>query len=271
MTKDYASWMPKILDVARLAASAIMEIRTHKNYKVRNKSDHSPVTEADMKAHQILEAGLKKIKPGIPVLSEEGDNIPYEERKHWPLFWLIDPLDGTKEFIKGSKDFTVNIALIEHHQPVLGVVVAPALEHYYWGSRALGAYFQEEGQSPERIYARDELVFPLKVAVSRSHGHDSEKWNALMERFKGVEFVYRGSALKICLVAKGEVDLYPRLGPTGEWDTAAGQSILEAAGGKLVDLWGRSFKYNARDTLVNEGFFAVGCSELLSYIVDKSD
>lgn len=274
VTKNFISWIPKVLEVAREAANAIMEVRAHKNYQVKSKQDSSPVTEADLLANQILEEGLKSIKPGIPVLSEENETIPYKDRKHWSLFWLVDPLDGTQEFIKGSKDFTINIALIEHHQPILGVVMAPALQHYYWGCRNEAAYFQQADNEPEQIQVRSELSFPLKVAVSRSHDHSrsaNAKWNALIQRFKEVEFVYRGSALKICLVAKGEVDLYPRLGPTGEWDTAAGQCILEAAGGQLVDLWGKPFKYNARETLENAGFFAVGCADLLSYIVDKSD
>lgn len=269
MQKDYSLWIPQVLQVAKLAALAIMEIYLNKSYHVTKKLDHSPVTEADIAAHHILEKGLKAIKSGIPVLSEEGESVPYEERKHWPLFWLVDPLDGTREFIKGSEDFTINIALIEHHQPVLGVVVAPALEHYYWGSRE-GSFFQEGEKQAIPIQVRD-LSFPIKVAVSRSHSHDDEKWKTLISHFKDVEFIYRGSALKICLVARGEVDLYPRLGPTGEWDTAAGQCILEAAGGRLVDLWGRSFKYNARKTMINEGFFAAGSVELLSYVVDNSD
>lgn len=271
MDKKYTSILDKVLIVARDAAAAIMEVYTNKNYLTQSKADKSPVTQADLKAHHILEEGLSKINRGIPVLSEEGPEIPFEVRKHWSRVWLVDPLDGTKEFIKGSQDFTVNIALIEHHQPILGVVVAPALQHYYWAYRGQGAYFQEGENPPIKISVRSEIQEPIKVAISRSHSSNKAKWKALMEQFKNVEFVFRGSALKICLVARGEVDLYPRLGPTGEWDTAAGQCILEAAGGKLVDLWGRSFKYNARETLVNEGFFAAGCVDLLSYIVDKSD
>lgn len=271
MNKDFSDWIPSILNVAKLAASAIMDIYPQKNYKVTNKWDKSPVTEADLRSNHIIEQGLKEIAPTLPILSEEGLIPSFEERRQWKDFWLVDPLDGTKEFINGSDDFTVNIALIRNHKPILGVVMAPALKQYYWGSKK-GAFFQQDEDEPQRIHVQKELNYPIRVAISRSHhDKDNSKWQNLITKFKGVEFIYRGSALKICLVARGEVDLYPRLGPTGEWDTAAGQCILEAAGGKLVDLWGRSFKYNARETLVNEGFFAVGCVDLLTYVVDNSD
>ena len=198
MTKNLSTLIPKVLEVARQAAHAIMEVRSNKNFNVKNKHDLSPVTEADLLANQILEAGLKSIKPGIPVLSEENETIPYEERKRWSSFWLVDPLDGTKEFITGSEDFTVNIALIEHHQPVLGVVAVPALQHFYWGCQNQGAYFQQQDNEPEQIHVRSKLSYPLKIAVSRSHDKSrssNAKWNAFIEHFKEVEFVYRGSAL----------------------------------------------------------------------------
>lgn len=268
MNKNYASLLPSVLALARQAAKAIMNVRGRQDYLIRQKIDQSPVTEADLLAHDILEEGLSKLTPDIPILSEEGETIPLEMRKNWPVFWLIDPLDGTKEFIRGSEDFTVNIALIYHHRPILGVVGAPALEQYYWASEE-GAFFQEKTETIKKLKTAEKVIFPIKVALSRSSTGEQAKWRELINRFKQVEFIYRGSALKICLVAKGEVDLYPRLGPTGEWDTAAGQCILEQAGGKLVDLWGRAFQYNARETLVNEGFFAVGCPELLSYLVEN--
>lgn len=274
MEKNFELVLAKVLAVAKEASQAILEVFANKNYNTQHKADKSPVTEADLKAHHIIVEGLSKIRlnktEDIPVLSEEGQEIPYLIRKHWTKLWLVDPLDGTKEFIQGSEDFTINIALIEDHQPVLGVVVAPVPQHYYWATKGGDAYFQEGNHPPIKINVRQDLQDSIKVAVSRSHSNDKNKWEALIKKFKDVEFIYRGSALKICLVARGVVDLYPRLGQTGEWDTAAGQCILEAAGGKLVDLWGRPFKYNARETLVNEGFFALGSVELLSYIVDKS-
>lgn len=258
MAKDYTEWLPQILVVAKAAADSIVDIFQKKNYTTNIKSDNSPVTEADIRAHQIIERELLKIEPSIPVLSEESTIVPYHERSQWSKYWLVDPLDGTKEFIRGTNDFTVNIALIEDHNPVLGVVVAPMLKQYYWGLKGGQAFFQEGDKQAIVIQANQTLGTPIKIAVSRYHHQKSKAWKLLIEKLEPYELIQCGSALKICLVARGEADLYPRFGETGEWDTAAGHCILEAAGGKLIDLAGNTLKYNTKPTVINPSFLGIG-------------
>lgn len=272
MGKKYSLLLPQVIQIAKNAAIAIMEFYQNKSYLVRTKDDRSPITEADEKAHEIIEMGLSKINPSLPIISEEGRTIPQSERSTWPLYWLVDPLDGTREFIEGTGEFTVNIALIENHQPVLGVVVAPYLQQAYWALRGEKAFFQDKDQlEPIAIQCHSQLKFPVKIALSRHHHQEETELQNLLNRLGEVELFHYGSALKICLVARGVVDLYPRFGRTGEWDTAAGQCILEAAGGHLVDLQGNPLRYNSRPTLFNPKFFAASCVDLLSCIVDKSN
>lgn len=273
MAHHYSDWLDSIIKIAEAASSTILEILHEKQFNTRLKSDFSPVTEADLNAHEIIKAGLFKIDDTIPFLSEEGKDVPYSERAKWPRHWLVDPLDGTKEFINGSNDFTVNIALIENHEPVLGVVVAPMLQHYYWGFKGDNAYFLDKSKGsgkstdPVIIKCQDSIRDTVKIAVSRHHHNtNSPSWDELLKKIGTVgkyELIQCGSALKICLVARGEADLYPRFGPTGEWDTAAGQCILEAASGKLVELSGNSLKYNQHQNLINPGFLAVGPKKLI--------
>lgn len=255
--------------LAKEAGRAIQEIYQRNAYDIQLKPDASPVTTADLLAHRIIETGLHQINPHLPILSEEGRTIDFKERSTWTHFWLVDPLDGTKEFIQQTGEFTVNIALIEGHSPVLGVVVAPFLQRAYWALRGGGAFFQQGVRPIKRIRANTELKFPVKVAMSRHHLEEEPHLNPLLRRLKSVETVYCGSALKICLVAEGTVDLYPRFGPTGAWDTAAGQCILEAAGGQLINLQGQPLTYNTGPSLVNPAFSAVSCVDLLPYVVDK--
>lgn len=261
-----------ILTLSQHASEAILDISERKAYQIQSKNDQSPVTEADVRSHQIIKEGLAAIDPDTPMISEEGEDIPFLERKHWSRFWLVDPLDGTKEFIRNSNEFSVNIALIEDNEPILGVVAVPKLGHYYWSVKGSKAFFQDEkGIHP--LHSRDSLQFPVRIAMSRdsSHGRSHElEWAKLLGKINKYEITYYGSALKICLIAADHIDLYPRFGSTGEWDTAAGQCILESAGGKIVNLKGERLKYNAGPTLLNPPFLAVGCVELLSYIVDKS-
>ncbi len=270
LVKNYTQYLPQVLAVAKTAADSIADIFHTKNYTTNIKSDNSPVTEADLRAHQIIERELLKIDPSLPVLSEESSMVPYHERSQWPKYWLVDPLDGTKEFIRGTNDFTVNIALIEDHNPVLGVVVAPMLKQYYWGLKGGQAFFQEGDlgdkgdKEPIVIQVNQTLRTPIKVAVSRYHHQKSKVWKSFIEKLGPYELIQCGSALKICLVARGEADLYPRFGETGEWDTAAGHCILEAAGGKLVDLAGNTLKYNTKPTIINPSFLAIGSIELIN-------
>jgi len=264
MLISYKDWIPRVLSVANEAANAILDIYNHKSYQVKSKLDNSPVTEADLVAHRIIEQGLLAIDSTLPIISEEGETIPFEVRSGWHRFWLVDPLDGTQEFIQGANEFTTNIALIEDHLPILGVVVAPALQCCYWAFRGAGAYAQIFGKEANVIHTQAPSLQPsLKVAVSRRYENIQPAWTELIKRLGKFEFIYCGSALKICLVAKGEAHLYPRLGSTSEWDTAAGQCILEAAGGQLIDLRGHTLRYNMRPTLENPGFYAISDASLI--------
>ncbi|MFZ5579511.1 MAG: 3'(2'),5'-bisphosphate nucleotidase CysQ [Pseudomonadota bacterium] len=251
---------PALFEAARQialeAGKAIMRVYAG-DFEVVAKHDHSPVTEADLAAHRLIEDGLRALTPAYPVLSEEGSDIPFETRRGWARYWLVDPLDGTREFVRRNGEFTVNIALIEHGEAVLGVVHAPALGLTYGALRGGGAWkWRTEGDAPERIRVRSPAARPLRVAVSRSHGH--ERIRAYLEALGAHEPILMGSALKSCLVAEGAADLYPRLGPTSEWDTAAAQSVVEEAGGHFTDAKGHRLRYNFKESLLNPEFFVFG-------------
>lgn len=226
-----------VVQIARHAGEAIMQIY-QKDFAVEYKADESPLTEADKKAHNIIVEGLSNLKSDasnvalseIPILSEEGKHLPYDERKDWECFWLVDPLDGTKEFVKKNGEFTVNIALIHKSEPVLGVVYAPALDICYWAKKGQGA-FKDGVRLPAKMPKQRETY---KIVASRSHMSDATKsFIDAIEVDKEKELVSIGSSLKICLVAEGEADIYPRLGPTMEWDTGAAHAIVNEAGFKL--------------------------------------
>lgn len=236
------------------AGEAIMRIYTGK-FDILAKSDHTPVTAADLAAHRLIEARLRELAPGLPVLSEEGADIPYATRRQWPQYWLVDPLDGTREFIKRNGEFTVNIALIDGQEAVLGVVHAPALGVTYGARRGGGAWKWADAQ-PLRIHARPRAATPPCVAASRSHG--SSRIQAYLDALGEHTRLSMGSALKSCLVAEGAADLYPRLGPTSEWDTAAAQCIVEEAGGFVTDTAMRRLRYNNKESLLNPEFFVFG-------------
>ncbi len=241
--------------LAQQAGDAIMKIYDG-NIAVESKDDDSPLTQADLAAHRIILAGLSSLTPDVPVLSEEGGIADYATRQGWQHYWLVDPLDGTKEFIKRNGEFTVNIALIDHGRAVRSVVYAPALGVSYWGDIKAGAqkWSADTGQAePIRCRALPEQDW--KVLVSRSHR--SAEVEALLEKIPPHEPVSAGSSLKFCLIAEGSADFYPRLGLTSEWDTAAGQSVLEAAGGAVLKTDGKPLRYNSKDELLNPHFLAV--------------
>jgi 3'(2'), 5'-bisphosphate nucleotidase len=240
--------------LAMEAGEAIMRIYAGE-FDIVAKSDHTPVTAADLAAHRLIEAGLRELAPGLPVLSEEGADIPYATRRQWPQYWLVDPLDGTREFIKRNGEFTVNIALIDGQEAVLGVVHAPALGLTYGARRGGGAWKWTDAQ-PLRIHARPRAATPPCVAASRSHG--SSRIQAYLDALGAHTRLSMGSALKSCLVAEGTADLYPRLGPTSEWDTAAAQCIVEEAGGFVTDTAMRRLRYNSKESLLNPEFFVFG-------------
>lgn len=253
-TTDRAALLDPVLEIAQAAGRAIMEIY-RRDFDVELKDDRTPLTEADRAAHAIIVAGLARLPEALPVLSEESAVRDIEDRRRWDRFWLVDPLDGTKEFIKRNGEFTVNIALIEQHKPVLGVVTAPALGRAYLGAVGSGAFREQDGRRTP-IAVRRPAADPLRVVGSRSHANPDLE--ALLDSLGPYELKPMGSSLKICLVAEGEADLYPRLGPTSEWDTAAAEAILISAGGSMMDLTGQPLTYNARESLLNPHFLALG-------------
>ena len=245
-----------IIALARQAGDAILHVYRNMVTEVEIKGDGSPLTQADMASHRVIEAGLQAT--GLPVLSEENAEIAFTERQQWSRYWLVDPLDGTKEFIARNDEFTVNIALIEEQQPTLGVVYAPALDLLYVGERGVGAFRQHASAPLEPIHCvswSPDHGTPLRALGSRRHG--LEKIAALLADLP-YTLDNRGSALKICMVAEGKADLYPRMGPTSEWDTAAGQCVVECAGGALLGLDLHPFRYNTRDSLLNPDFLVFG-------------
>ena len=244
-----------LIDIARRAGEAILEIY-NTEFSVEQKDDKSPLTEADKAAHNIIVSALAEQTPDIPLLSEESADIPFENRSGWRRYWLIDPLDGTREFIKRNGEFTVNIALIEDHQPVLGVVHAPVTARTYYGEQGKGAFKQTADGAAEAIHVQTSLRRPVQVAGSRSHAGDSLK--QFLENLGEHEIVSMGSSLKICLVAEGKADVYPRLGLTSEWDTAAAQAVVEAAGGKITKTDMQPLRYNTKAELLNPFFFVFG-------------
>jgi len=248
-----------VLALARAAGAAILKVYA-RDFEVESKADRSPLTQADMAAHHCIADGLAALSEALPMLSEESPAAELEGRRSWQRYWLVDPLDGTREFVKRNGEFTVNIALIEHGQPVFGVVYAPVLDELYWAARGQGSFLRlAEGEDVE-LRVRQPAPRPLRVAVSRSHLDPRSA--ALLEKLPEPQRVSLGSSLKFCRLAQGSIDLYPRFGPTGEWDTGAGQCVLEAAGGAVLDLHGQPLRYNARDTLINPDFIALGDIEL---------
>ena len=243
--------------IARAAGEAIMAVY-RSDFAVETKADASPLTAADLAAQKVILAGLSALEPLLPVLSEEAKALAWSERSQWTRYWLVDPLDGTREFVKRNGEFTVNIALIDRHRPVLGVVLAPVTGELYVAGHGQGAWLQPQADMPwQRIRARP-LAQPPVLAGSRSHGGGHER--ELLESLLGAEHVLvpLGSSLKFCLIARGEADVYLRLGLTSEWDTAAAQCVLQEAGGAVLDLQGRPFTYNRGESLLNPEFIAVG-------------
>lgn len=254
------AYLDRVIKIARQAGQAIMEVYAGQ-IDVETKSDCSPLTQADLAAHRCIEAGLKALTPDIPLLSEESANIPYEIRSQWSEYWLVDPLDGTKEFIKRNGEFTVNIALIRDDCAVLGVVYAPALDLLYYAD-STGVYKQVGNLAPIPIKTRPLNPQDITIAGSRSHADERllEFVNRIEKKLSSAKLISMGSSLKICLVAEGVADLYPRLGLTSEWDTAAAQCVLEKAGGKLTDLHGNRLLYNSKESMLNPEFFASASS-----------
>lgn len=249
-----------VIALAYDAARAILRVYGD-DFDVERKNDASPLTEADLASHRCIADGLSRLTPDIPVLSEEAEQkVAPDIRRSWPRLWIVDPLDGTREFVKRNGEFSVNIALVEHGVAVYGVIQAPVTGVCWHGGPGAGAFRREAVDAPDRSLAIRDARAPVRVAASRSHRDGrSEAFIAAMHGHAGdVEQLNLGSSLKFCRIAEGGLDIYPRFGPTCEWDTAAGQAILEGAGGQVVDPRGRPLRYNQRDTLLNGDFIAVG-------------
>lgn len=246
------------VNIARDAGKAILTIYDA-GFDIEEKHDKSPLTDADMASHNLIMQRLTELTPEIPILSEESAKLPFEERSSWETYWLVDPLDGTREFIKRNGEFTVNIALIHQHKSIIGVINVPVLDVDYFAWENGGSYKIENGDEAKRISVKklnESGNSPLKVAGSRSHG--SEMMQKYIEKLGDVKTVSMGSSLKFCLVAEGAADLYPRLGLTSEWDTAAAHCIVEQAGGYITKTDMTPLQYNTKDSLLNPFFFVFG-------------
>jgi 3'(2'), 5'-bisphosphate nucleotidase len=242
--------------IARTAGRAILKIYAG-DFAVERKDDNSPLTAADLAAHRAILDGLHLIAPQIPILSEEAaEQTDWNVRRQWRRYWLVDPLDGTREFVKRNGEFTVNIALIDEHRPVLGVVFAPVLDEMYWAWNGGHAFFQQGLQSGKVELHTRKRGLPLIVAGSRSHA--DPRTLAALEKLGPHELKPLGSSLKFCRAAQAQADLYIRYGPTSEWDTAAGQCVLEQAGGGVTLTTGEPLRYNTKESLLNPDFLAFG-------------
>jgi len=246
--------------IARLAAKEILNIY-NSDYTIENKDDNTPLTSADLAADKIICRELKQLTPEIPILTEESECVAYEIRKTWQRYWLVDPLDGTREFIKRNGEFTVNIALIENHRSVLGVINAPVLQLEYYAWEKGGAYKKQQKQEAQQIHCRK--ADPNNIIIAGSRSHASDKLKDYIQSIDNniddsVDVLSVGSSLKSCMVAEGAVDLYPRLGLTSEWDTAAAQCIVEEAGGFMIQTSESPLLYNTKDSLLNPEFLVYG-------------
>jgi 3'(2'), 5'-bisphosphate nucleotidase len=257
---NHTELLEEILILARKAGQAIMGIY-EKDFNVEYKADESPVTDADLAAHKVIVNGLKQLTPDIPILSEESADISWDVRQTWQRYWLVDPIDGTKEFIKKNGEFTVNIALIENGKPILAVVDAPALGVSYIASNAIGAFKDKGDERIELKVTRKPNKGLIRVVGSRSH--PSPDLAEFVKQFDDVEMlVAMGSSLKLCLVAEGEAHLYPRLGPTSEWDTGAAHAVALAAGANVtvldpenpLDENADALTYNQKESVLNPFF-----------------
>jgi len=247
--------LDSIVELAQEAGRRIMKFYKQ-DISIEHKEDRTPLTEADMAAHNAIVAGLSVLTPDIPILSEESANIPFYERSQWDSYWLVDPLDGTREFIKRNGEFTVNIALIRDHRPVLGVIVVPVSGLCYYACDGQGSYKQKPDSKSEEIKVRPYSPKHLVIAGSRSHS--SDKLGEFLANIGEHVLISMGSSLKSCLVAEGKADIYARFGPTSEWDTAAAHCIVEQAGGNLTDMQMQTLRYNTKDSLLNPPFLVIG-------------
>ena len=252
--QDLQHSLRQLVDLSRRAGLAILQWYDG-DMGITQKADHSPLTKADLASHELINAELTSSWPDIPVLSEESADIPWQTRQNWQQYWLVDPLDGTKEFINHNGEFTVNIALIKDHQPVLGIVYVPVTGICYFAARGHGAWRQGNDDTAIAIQVRQPAAEPAVIVGSRSHANP--ELAGQLTQLGPHEMVSMGSSLKFCLVAEGRADFYPRTGPTSEWDTAAAQAVVEAAGGRVVKIDGSPLTYNTKESYLNPHFFVI--------------
>jgi 3'(2'), 5'-bisphosphate nucleotidase len=250
--RDLPALAESLMPIVERAGAAIMRIYDA-GFTVQHKDDNSPLTSADLESQRVIAEGLKCLTPDIPILSEESAAAPWDKRQNWRELWVVDPLDGTREFVKRNGEFTINIALIVRHEPLLGVVAAPAQGIVFWGIAGVGAFRRQHGGEACRIQTTPAQQ-PLRVVGSRSH--PSAQTAAYLARLGPHHMSGVGSSLKFCLLAEGKADLYPRFGATSEWVTAAGQAVLEAAGGHVTRMDGHRMRYNCRESVINGDFVA---------------
>ena len=249
----YSSLLADVIKIADEASEKVLRIY-QSDFTVSYKEDESPITAADVASHEIIVKGLRSLSRDIPILSEEGTQADWDERKQWRRFWLVDPIDGTKEFTQRSGEFTVNIALIEDGEPVMGVVTAPALKEAFWGVKGEGAHKRDRTGRIHRIRVSEPQTI-TRVVASRNHMNDETR--AFIKALGAHKTIQAGSSLKFCRIAEGHADIYPRMGPTSEWDTAAAHAVLLAAGGNVHTLKGQPLQYGKEDAL-NPYFIAAG-------------
>jgi len=251
---EHNNLISSLISIVKEAGSEILKIYELEDLGISQKEDNSPLTLADNASNNVICNKLNKLTPNLPILSEEGGNISFDKRKKWDTFWLIDPLDGTKEFIKKNGEFSVNIALINHFKPILGIVYAPVLDTTWYGSASEGSFKMIKNNKPEKInvlkFNKNETI---KVVSSRSHSNNT-KLDKFLTEYPKHELIFMGSSIKICLVADGSAHIYPRLGPTMEWDTAAAHAVVKFAGGNILDIDDKhELSYN-KENLLNPSF-----------------
>ncbi len=252
---ELESLVEPVVAMAVEAGDAILEVYAT-DFDVQNKADESPLTQADLASHTHIVAGLAALTPEMPIISEESGLPDFETRRAWTRYWLIDPLDGTREFVNRNDEFTVNIALIDNHRPVLGVVHVPVQKRTYVGCKGAGSSVRRADGKPVAIRVDESSADPVRVVGSRSHRGAS--LDAYLDKLGNYDMVPMGSSLKFCVIAEGGADIYPRLGPTSEWDTAAAQAVVEQAGGVVLHLDGSALSYNTKDDILNPHFMVAG-------------
>jgi len=247
----------QLIEISKDAGKAILEVY-NSNFGHQIKEDLSPLTKADTLSNNIICERLKVITPDIPILSEENSDIPFNIRSSWEQYWLVDPLDGTKEFIKKNGEFTVNIALIENNTPIFGIIHLPVTNETYWGSSTKGSFYIKGNNQKTKLCVENKIRSQVRIVASRSH--PSKMLDTLLEEIGEYKIITKGSSLKFCLIAKGQADIYPRLGPTSEWDIAAGHAIVKFAGGSLVTIDREPMQYNLTENNLNP-YFVVASRE----------